>query len=97
MIFFTFLQQSKTEEKKYQKNLCDDVDGSFDVNLSFDCFQWWRGEGTCSNSGWRKEEQKIEEKIEGKTEEKEEEDADKVENEEKRKSKMRRQNAVNFQ
>ena len=26
-------------------------------------FQWWRGEGTCSNSGWRRE-MKIEEKQE---------------------------------
>ena len=41
--------------------------------LKFWLFQWWRGEGTCSNSGWRKE-QKIEEKKE-KIEEDEEEDA----------------------
>jgi len=38
-----------------------------------DINQWWRGEGTCSNSGWRKE-QIIEEKKE-KIEEDEEEDA----------------------
>jgi len=28
-----------------------------------DINQWWRGDGTCSNSGWKKDE-KIDEKIE---------------------------------
>ena len=27
-------------------------------------FQWWRGEGTCSNAGWRKEKEKAAEKAE---------------------------------
>ena len=45
----------------------------------FDRFQWWRGEGTCSNSGWRKD-QKIKEKKEDF--EKKGEGADKMEIEE---------------
>ena len=52
----------------------------------FDRFQWWRGEGTCSNSGWRKD-QKIEEKKEDF--EKKGEDADKMEIEEQREHRVK--------
>ena len=52
--------------------------------------QWWRGEGTCSNAGWRKEKEKAAEKAEreGKAAEKAEREGKAVLTEEKGEEKV---------